>query len=143
MTDIAASLGLKQMEKLDYFIEKRREIANFYNKKLKHLPIRRQAEIEDSKSTYHLYVIRLNLNNKKINQRKIYNKLTELGILVNIHYIPVYRQPFYEDMGFLPGYCPEAERYFKETLSIPIYPDMTIDDLNYVKDCLEKVLSPN
>ncbi len=140
MTDIAASLGLRQMEKLDDFIKKRRQISFFYNNKFKHLPVRTQFEIVDSKSTYHLFVVRLNLDNRKIIQRKVYNELTKLGVLVNIHYIPVYRQPFYEDMGFKPGHCPEAESYFKEALSIPIYPDMTKNDLEYVNQCMEKVL---
>ena len=102
------------------------------------MPIRTQHEIADSKSTFHLYVIRLDLKNKKLFQKIVYDKLTKLGVLVNIHYIPVYRQPFYEDMGFSAGYCPEAESYFKEALSIPIYPDMTKEDLIYVSDSIEK-----
>ncbi len=141
MTDIAASLGFSQMKKLDAFVDKRRKIANFYTTRLKNLPIRTQYEIADSKSTFHLYVIRLDLKNKKLFQKTVYYKLTKLGILVNIHYIPVYRQPFYEDMGFRAGHCPEAESYFKEALSIPIYPDMTKDDLIYVSDSIEKVLN--
>lgn len=140
MTDIAASLGLRQMDKLDYFIKRRRQISIFYNNNLKHLPLKSQFEILDSKSTYHLFVVRLNLDGQRIVQRKVYNELTQLGVFVNIHYIPVYRQPFYEDLGFLPGYCPEAENYFKEALSIPIYPDMTNNDLEYVKQCMESVL---
>ena len=111
MTDIAASLGLSQMKKLDAFVDKRRKIANFYTTRLKNLPIRTQYEIADSKSTFHLYVIRLDLKNKKLFQKTVYDKLTKLGVLVNIHYIPVYRQPFYEDMGFRAGYCPEAELF--------------------------------
>ncbi len=141
ITDIAASLGLSQMNKLDQFINKRRKIAKFYDSKLKYLPLKRQHEISSCKSTYHLYVIRLNLKHKKITQKKIYNNLTKLGVLVNIHYIPVYRQPFYEDLGFKSGHCPEAESYFREALSIPIYPDMTIKDMEYVSSSLEKVLT--
>ncbi len=141
MTDIAAALGLNQMKKLNKFVSKRREIAKFYDSALSNLPLKKQYEIKDSKSTYHLYVVRLNLNYKNITQKKVYEELTKLGILVNIHYIPVYRQPFYEDLGFSLGYCPESEKYFKEALSIPIYPDMTLSDLEYVKECFEQVLN--
>lgn len=140
MTDIAAALGLNQMKRLDYFVKKRNNIANFYEKELINLPIKTQYQINNAKSSYHLYVLRLNLRDLKYSQKEIYSKLVKLGIYVNIHYIPVYRQPFYEDMGFSNGYCPEAEKYFKEALSIPIYPDMTKDDLNYVTNNLERVL---
>ena len=75
-----------------------------------------------------------------IRQKVTFVSLRRGEIRVNLHNIPIYRQPFYEDMGFLPGHCPEAESYFKEALSIPIYPDMTENDLEYVKLCMEKVL---
>ncbi len=73
-------------------------------------------------------------------QRQIHDELIDLGIMVNLHYIPVYRQPVYQDLGFKKGYCPEAENYFKEALSIPIHPSMSEDDQNTVIKLLKQVI---
>ena len=99
-----------------------------------------QKQPLDVKSSFHLYPIRLNLLKLNKTQRDVYDELFKLGIAVNIHYIPVYRQPYYEDLGFKEGYCPEAENYFKEALSIPIFPSMSFEDHDRVVDTLKKVL---
>ena len=123
MTDIAAALGLSQLQRLPEFIENRSAIARRYDQQLSGLALTTPWQHPDSHSAYHLYVIRLMLGT--ISQREVYERLRGANIAVNLHYIPVYRQPFYESMGFKPGYCPNAEVYYSEAISIPMYSTLT------------------
>jgi len=125
MTDIHAALGLSQMKRLDEFVMRRNDIAKRYDQLLSDLPVVIPWQCPDSHSSYHLYVIRLQLNEIRKTQRQVYEALRVAGLLVNLHYIPVYRQPYYEKMGFIAGYCPQAESYFQEAISIPMYPGLT------------------
>jgi UDP-4-amino-4,6-dideoxy-N-acetyl-beta-L-altrosamine transaminase len=125
MTDLQAALGRSQMQRLVEFVAKRHAIAKRYDQLLSAMPVLTPWQGTDSYSSYHLYVIRLKLVEIKKTQRKVYDALHAEGILVNLHYIPVYRQPYYEQMGFRAGYCQEAEKYYSETLSIPLYPGLT------------------
>lgn len=125
MTDIHAALGLSQFQRLDEFVNTRHEIASRYNQLLSELPIITPLQETYAYSSFHLYVIRLNLKDINKTQRQIYDALHRAGILVNLHYIPVYRHPYFEKMGFIKGYCPEAERYFSEAITLPIYPNLT------------------
>ena len=104
------------------------------------MPLHRPWQHPDTLSSYHLYIIQLNLNKIKKTQPEIYDELRNSGILVNLHYIPVYRQPFYESMGFEAGYCPESEAYHQRALSIPMYSSLSLDDQNYVIETLKKVI---
>lgn len=140
MTDIQAALGVSQMTRLDEFVERRHALAQRYDKVLDGLPIKTPWQHPDARSSYHLYPIRLDLNAIEITQRQVYDALRANGILVNLHYIPVYRQPFYETMGFRPGYCPEAERYYRETISIPMYPAMTDAQQDRVVTALKRAV---
>jgi len=125
MTDIQAALGLSQMQRLDKFVAKRHEVAERYDELLSTLPLLTPWHHADSYSGYHLYVIRLNLDEINKTQRQVYQAMHSAGVLVNLHYIPVYLQPYYENMGFRPGYCPQAEIYYSEAISIPLYPGLT------------------
>jgi UDP-4-amino-4,6-dideoxy-N-acetyl-beta-L-altrosamine transaminase len=125
MTDIHAALGVSQMRRLDEFVTRRHAIARRYEEMLSGLPIITPWQHPDSYSGFHLYVIRLKSGEINKNNRRVYKALHARGILVNLHYIPVYRQPYYEQMGFKTGYCPQAESYFSEAMSIPMYPGLT------------------
>ncbi|MDA3876062.1 MAG: UDP-4-amino-4,6-dideoxy-N-acetyl-beta-L-altrosamine transaminase [Halothiobacillus sp.] len=125
MTDILAALGLSQMQRLDEFVAKRHSIAERYDQLLSSLPVVTPFQHADGYSSFHLYVIRLKLGEINKTHRQVYEALRAVGILVNLHYIPVYRQPYYVNLGFEAGYCPEAEQYYSEVISIPVYPGLT------------------
>lgn len=125
MTDLQAALGLSQMKRLDAFVTQRHTIAKRYDQLLSALPVLTPWQHTDSYSGYHLYVIRLRLQEINKTQRQVYDALRAAEILVNLHYIPVYRQPYYEQMGFSIGHCPQAEQYYSEAISIPLYPGLT------------------
>ena len=141
MTDISAALGISQMERLDSYIKKIHIIANKYNKALDGLPLKLPFQHKDTYSSYHLYVIRLELEKISKSHVEIHDEFIKAGINVNLHYVPVYRQPFYENIGFKEGYCPESEKYHRSALSIPIYPTLDDSDQNWVIDTLKKLLN--
>jgi dTDP-4-amino-4,6-dideoxygalactose transaminase len=132
MTDLQAALGLSQMQRLDLFVTQRHEIAKRYDLLLADLPVVAPWQDSDSYSSFHLYVIRLKLAEINKSLRQIYNAFYAADIGVNVHYIPVYRQPFYEKIGFKAGYCPEAEQYYSEVISIPMYPGLTSEEQDFV-----------
>ena len=125
MTDLQAALGLSQMQRLDDFVMQRHVIAKRYNQLLVDCPVNTPWQIEDSYSGLHLYVIRLKLAEIGKTHRQVFEALRALGIGVNVHYIPVYHQPYYENLGFKTGYCLEAEQYYAEAISLPMYPNLT------------------
>tara|TARA_B100000767_G_C19771001_1_gene540007 strand:- start:268 stop:1425 length:1158 start_codon:yes stop_codon:yes gene_type:complete len=141
MTDIQAALGLSQIKKLDEYVATRHKLANRYNLLLDGLPIVRPWQATDSYSGFHLYVIRLKLNELIKSQREIFEDLRNLGIGVNIHYIPVHLQPFFQKMGFRLGDFPEAEKYYADAISLPIFQTLTTSNQDKVIDSLKEVLS--
>lgn len=141
MTDIQAALGLSQMQRLDEFVTKRHAIAKRYDQLLAALPVQIPWQHSDSYSGFHLYVIRLKLYGSNNTHRQVYGALHAAEILVNLHYIPVYRQPYYEKMGFSAGHCPESERYYSEAISIPLYPGLSESQQDRVVAVLREVLS--
>tara|TARA_B100000787_G_C16194867_1_gene300022 strand:- start:1599 stop:2789 length:1191 start_codon:yes stop_codon:yes gene_type:complete len=140
MSDIHAALGLKQIERIDGFLSRRRAIALRYDQELQGLPVSLPFQIPSGLSSYHLYPIRLHLDEIKKTQKEVWASLYSAGVLVNLLYIPVYLQPYYESLGFKRGYCTEAEKYFRETISIPMYPDLTDDQQGRVIEAIRGVL---
>lgn len=140
LTDIQAALGISQMARLDNFVKTRNEIAARYTLAFSELPLIAPLVDKESYSSFHLYVIRLNLSKIKLTHQQIYQAMRDFGILVNLHYIPVYRHPFYQKLGFTVGYCPEAEKYYSDALSLPIYSTLSIEQQQYVVEALQKIL---
>lgn len=141
MTDLHAALGLSQMQRLDEFVAQRHAIAKRYDQLLTALPLKTPWQHADSYSGYHLYIVRLKLGETKKMQKQFYTALHAAGIGVNIHYIPVYRHPYYEQMGFKVGYCMQADQYYSEVISIPMYPGLTIDQQDFVVQTLRVALA--
>ena len=125
MTDLQAALGMSQMQRLDAFVAKRHVIASRYDQMLSRLSVVAPWQHADSYSGLHLYVIRLQLAKIKKNHRQVFETLREKGIGVNLHYIPVHTQPYYQRMGFNPSDFPEAKSYYAEAISLPMYPSLT------------------
>ncbi|WP_016834345.1 UDP-4-amino-4,6-dideoxy-N-acetyl-beta-L-altrosamine transaminase [Herbaspirillum lusitanum] len=125
MTDIQAALGLSQMQRLNEFVAKRHELARTYDELLKDRPVTTPLQHEDGYSGLHLYVIRLKLDAIHATHREVFERLRVSGIGVNLHYIPVYRQPYFEQQGFDPADFPEAEKYYAEAITLPMFPALT------------------
>lgn len=141
MTDIHAALGKSQFGRTESFVDKRQQIAAEYNQRLADLPIRLPFQHEDNRSSFHLYVIRLNLDEIDINKVTAYNRFHEKGVLVNFHYIPVYRHPYYVNRyDFKPDEFPESERYFLDALSIPMHSQLREEDIEYTSEVVKDVI---
>jgi len=141
MTDIQAALGLSQMNRLDEFVTKRQEIAHKYYHLLNDLPIKTPWQHPDTYSSFHLFVARLDLNASLKTQKNVFQELKRSNILANLHYIPVYLHPYYERLGFRRGHCPEAENYYREAISLPIYSSYTEEQQLFVINKLQSILS--
>ncbi|WP_028988639.1 UDP-4-amino-4,6-dideoxy-N-acetyl-beta-L-altrosamine transaminase [Thermithiobacillus tepidarius DSM 3134] len=140
MTELQAALGLSQMERLDEYVSRRHALAERYDEQLADLPLTLPWQHPDSYSGLHLYVIRLKLDKIGKSHREVFEALREQGIGVNLHYIPVHTQPYYQRMGFRLGNYPEAERYYAEAISLPMYPTLTEAQQDHVITTLKKVL---
>ncbi|MFP5302247.1 UDP-4-amino-4,6-dideoxy-N-acetyl-beta-L-altrosamine transaminase [Cobetia sp. SIMBA_158] len=125
MTELQAALGLSQLERLDVYVAKRNSLADRYDQLLADLPVMIPYQHPDSYSGRHLYVIRLELDQVRVTHREVFDALREQGVGVNLHYIPVHTQPYYRDFGFRAGDFPEAERYYEQAISLPLYPIMS------------------
>ncbi|WP_256874491.1 UDP-4-amino-4,6-dideoxy-N-acetyl-beta-L-altrosamine transaminase [Nostoc sp. C057] len=121
MTDIQAALGASQLQRLDKFVERRQLIAQRYNQLLQDLPLILPWQHPDSESSWHLYVIRLKLDKINKTHRQIFEELRSTGVGVNLHYIPVHIQPYYQKLGFQLGDFPKVEQYYEEAITIPLY----------------------
>jgi UDP-4-amino-4,6-dideoxy-N-acetyl-beta-L-altrosamine transaminase len=121
ITDIQAALGSSQLKRLDGYIAARRGLASRYDHELASLPIKLPWQHPDTASSYHLYPIRIPEGQAGPSQREVYDTLLAEGVQSNLHYIPVHRQPYYERQGFAAGYCPLAEQYHREAITIPLF----------------------
>jgi UDP-4-amino-4,6-dideoxy-N-acetyl-beta-L-altrosamine transaminase len=140
MADIAAALGVSQMTRLGESIEKRHAIAKMYDEELAHLPVMTSKQHLHSYSSYHLYPIRLQLKEIRKTQREVYDALRSRDVQVNLHYIPIYLQPYFKALGFKRGYCSEAESYYSEALSIPMYPTLAKEQMEHVITSIKEVI---
>lgn len=121
MTDIQAALGVAQMMRLNDYVRKRNHLAERYDRLLQELPLMLPGRVPDTLSAFHLYIVRVAAER----HRTVFEGLRARGIGVNLHYIPVHLQPYYRELGFSMGDLPEAERYYAEAISLPLFPTMT------------------
>lgn len=138
ITDISCALGCSQMNKLDIFLEKRCEIAARYDDAFREINnIKIPKQLEGSQSGWHLYVIQVMGKKRK----EGFDKLRAMGIGVNVHYIPVYKHPYYQKHGYDGCFCPNAEEFYDRAISLPIHPNLTVEQQDYViaqvLDCLK------
>ncbi|UZE19546.1 UDP-4-amino-4,6-dideoxy-N-acetyl-beta-L-altrosamine transaminase [Pseudomonas sp. B21-054] len=140
MTDLQAALGLSQLNKLDDFIARRRERVARYNHLLAALPLVLPGLQPEAESAWHLYVVRLQLDSITLGHRQVFEGLRAAGIGVNLHYIPVHLQPYYRDLGFAAGDFPQAERYYAEAISLPMFPTLSDEQQDYVVEQLRQLL---
>lgn len=140
MTELQAALGVSQMKRLDCFVAARHQLAERYNQLLAPLPITLPHQLEGTYSGLHLYVIRLKLDEISLTHEEVFDALRENGIGVNLHYIPVHTQPYYQKMGFKLGDYPEAEKYYQEAISLPMFHAMTEEQQDTVVNCLNLIL---
>ena len=133
LTDIQAALGFSQMKRLDHYIKERNEIAKHYNNCLINLPVRTPIVKEGFRSSFHLYCILLDDPTKR---KELFNHLRSKNIGVNVHYIPVHTQPFYQELGFHNKSLPVCEDYYSRTISLPIFPKLSKEKLNYIIDAV-------
>ena len=135
MTDIQAALGISQMKRLDDYINRRHEIATKYNVLLDNLPITLPFQNTNTYTSYHLYIIRLN-DDSIISHRDLFNKLQRHNVGVNLHYIPLYKQPHYKNNGISQDKYPNSEGYYEQAISLPIYPTLTTVEQDQVVNTL-------
>lgn len=141
MTELQAALGLSQLTRLDEFVAARQALAQRYDALLSALPVTLPYQHFDAYSAYHLYVIRLRLSDIERSHAAVFDMLREKGVGVNLHYIPVHTQPYYRQIGFSEGMFPQAEVYYQEAISLPLFPDLSKSDQDYVVSVLAECLS--
>lgn len=142
MTELQAALGVSQMERLDQYVARRHQLAERYDRLLADLPVVTPWQHPDSYSGLHLYVVCLRLDKLRVTHPQVFAALREQGIGVNLHYIPVHTQPHYQRMGFQAGDFPEAERYYAEAISLPMFQTMSEEQQDVVVAALQKALQP-
>jgi perosamine synthetase len=141
ITDLQCALGTSQMNRVDEFVNKRREIVSIYNKALKEVcEIVTPYEEEFSNSGWHIYVIKLKLEKLKVGRKEIFQALIAENIGVNVHYLPVYLHPYYQKLGYKKGLCPNAEQLYECMITLPLFPKMEQKDIEDVINAVKKVI---
>ena len=140
MTDIQAALGASQMARLDEFVAHRHYLAGRYDEALQDLPLTLPWQHPETYSAFHLYVIRLQSEKTGKTHRQVFEALRSAGINVNLHYIPVHTQPYYQRLGFETGDFPRSEEFYREAISIPMYYGLTEEQQNYVIAAIRQVV---
>lgn len=141
MTDMQAALILSQLDKLSLFQKRRREIVEAYNDAFSQMPeLFVQEEIPESDTTRHLYILRIRPEKLTIDRKQFFDCMAAENICCNVHYIPVYRHPYYEALGYPKGLCPKAEKLYEEILSLPLYYSLTDEDVQDVIHAVRKIV---
>lgn len=141
MTDFQAALLLSQLHKLPRFSARRKEIVKKYDSAFAGMPeIVVQREIPESDTTRHLYILRLNLERLQCDRRQFFDALYAENTCPQVHYLPVYWHSYYEKLGYRKGICPNAEKFYREVMSLPLYPSLTDGDVEDVVHAVKKVV---
>ena len=140
MTDIQAALGYSQMNRLDDFVKRRRELAFRYNELLQDMPLVTPYVIHVSNPSWHIYIVRIDFNRVKKSKQAIFEAMKAKGITLNLHYIPVHTQPYYEKLGFSAGDYHASEQYYQEAFTLPLYYDLTDSEQVSIVESLREVL---
>ncbi|WP_432467955.1 UDP-4-amino-4,6-dideoxy-N-acetyl-beta-L-altrosamine transaminase [Agarivorans sp. Z349TD_8] len=138
MTELQGALGLSQLQRIDQWVTRRNELANHYDKLLMPLAVTAPKQHPDGISARHLYVIQLQQPEQRLS---VYLAMQAAGIGVNIHYIPVHTQPYYQALGHRLGDYPNAEKYYQAALSLPLFPALTNQQQDFIVATLAKALT--
>ncbi len=142
LTDMQCALGLSQLPKLNKFLQRRREIVAQYNKAFsRYEQVRFLSPIPQTQSAHHIYVLLFKREKFSVPRKVIFEEYRRQGILVNVHYIPIYYQPYYERLGYRKGLCPKAEDYYEQAITLPLYPKMTNSQIQRVIEITEKIIT--
>ena len=140
MTELQAALGLSQLAKVDKFVARRRQLAERYNELLKDLPLKLPYQNPDTDSSWHLYIVRVDFNKIKKTKKDIFTEMKAKGVCLNLHYIPVHTQPYYQNLGFKNADFPVSEKYYEEAFTLPLYYSLTDEQQEYIVSTLKEVL---
>ncbi|MBO6177664.1 MAG: UDP-4-amino-4,6-dideoxy-N-acetyl-beta-L-altrosamine transaminase [Selenomonadaceae bacterium] len=140
MTDIQAALGYSQMDRLDEFVRRRRYLAKRYDDLLKDLSLKTPYVPDYANPSWHIYIVRIDFAKVKKTKKQIFEEMRKKGITLNLHYIPVHTQPYYEKLGHKPEDCPESIKYYEEALTLPLYYDLTDEEQEYVVEAMRDVV---
>ncbi|MXQ54256.1 UDP-4-amino-4,6-dideoxy-N-acetyl-beta-L-altrosamine transaminase [Shimazuella alba] len=142
LTDIQAALGLSQFKKLNTFIDLRKKYSSMYNEAFTNIPaITLPSQDKNGCSSWHLYVIRLQLDQLTATRKEIFDAFQQENIGLNVHYIPVHLLPYYQNLGYKQGICPKAEKLYEEIITLPLFPAMTENDVRDVIYAVKKIIN--
>ena len=141
MTELQAALGFSQMDRLDEFVARRRYLVDRYNELLQDLPVVTPHVLEGANPSWHLYMLRVDFSRAKLDKVQLFEEMKKRGIVLNLHYIPVHTQPYYQELGFKQGDFPQSEKYYEEIFTLPLYYGLTNEQQDDVvaalRDCLK------
>ena len=140
ITDIQAALGISQLKRVDSYIQKRRKIVEVYNKAFKNLPLILPSELSYCQSSWHLYIIRLKLDEIQKTLKEVHVELLNYEIGVNLHYIPIHTHPYYQKRGFKKGDFPQSERFYSQAISLPIHPNLKKEEQIKIIDAVKGII---